>query len=444
MANALRLLVLSYHFPPMSTTGSLRMTRFAKYLPAEVTVDVLTVADPPEPAGNRALFDELQGRVTVVRAPLPRIGTQRWVSRVCAHAPFGSLATKGLRTAYTLFRWIPDWQVTWQASAVKTALAHLHKHPADVLLSTSPPHSTHLIAQQLKRRLGLPWVADFRDPWTQNPQRRWPTPWHRARERRLETAVLAEADAIIANTPGNRLRLLEGFAGLSPEKVVVIPNGFDPARAPSLRAALPRTTPSAPSAALPPARASRRRVLVYTGHLYDGGETVLLALAEELRKDPGLAQRLVVRFVGSLDPDIATLAASLQPSGLVELAGFLPADGVPAEIAAADALLYVVPPHGRHWIPSKLYDYFLAEKPIVAVLPRGDAWDWLAQSGLATLIEDRGPQAVAAEFGSALERLSQDALPATPVREFIARFDARQQSAELATLLRRVVADCRR
>jgi glycosyltransferase involved in cell wall biosynthesis len=423
----LRVLMVCYHFPPMSPTGSLRVARFAKYLPDEVGVEVLTVANPPEETGNRALLAELAERVTIHTAPLPARFTQRWVERVFTGVPLGTLLAKGLRTLLTLTYWIPDWQVTWRAAAARRGAALLKQRRFDALFCSSPPHSVHLIGADLARHCGVPLVLDFRDPWTNNPVRRWPTRLHRARERRMEARALAAADAIIANTPGNRTMLLAEFPDLSPEKVVVIPNGYDPARGEAMRALAGRRRSGR----------GRRRVL-YTGHLYDRGGDVLRALAALLRADPTLPERIVFRFVGSMDTQVAARAAELQAERLLETVSFVSAERVPEELASADALLYVVPPAGRHWIPSKLYDYFLAEKPIIGVLPRGDAWDWLERSGLGTLIEDTGAAAVTAGLRAALAALEHDALHCAPDRVFIARFDARAQSLELHALFRRV------
>src|SRR5262245_21152744 len=116
----LRVLMVCYHFPPMSPTGSLRVARFAKYLPADIAVEVLTVANPPEETGNRALLAELAGRVTIHKAALPARFTQRWVESAFAGVPLGGLLSKALRTLLTFTLWIPDWQVRWRQSALHT------------------------------------------------------------------------------------------------------------------------------------------------------------------------------------------------------------------------------------------------------------------------------------------------------------------------------------
>ena len=423
----LRVLMVCYHFPPMSPTGSLRVARFARYLPPEIAVEVLTVANPPEETGNRALLAELAGRVTIHKAALPARFTQRWVESAFAGVPLGGLLAKALRTLLTFTLWIPDWQVRWRRPALHTGGRLLGGGNFDVVFCSSPPHSVHLLGVELKRRYGVPLVLDFRDPWSANPDRRWPTRLHKLHERQLEARVLAAADLVIANTPGNREQLLADFAGLAPERVVVLPNGFDPARRDAMRQPVP-------------ASSDGRRRVVYTGHLYERGDAVIRALAALLHTDPDLSRRVVFRFVGSMDAGVAARAAELQAAGLVETLSFVSAERVPEEIASADALLYVVPPAGAHWIPSKLYDYFLAEKPIIAVLPRGDAWDFVEKSGLGTLIEDTGVADVTRGLRASLDRLQRGQLVTRPDREFIARFDAREQSRELAGHLRAAAA----
>jgi hypothetical protein len=423
----LRLFMLCYHFPPMGTTGALRPARLLRYLPEDVAVQVLTVRDPPEGGGNAALLDEIAGRVERAEAPLRPHALQRRLEAALAGAAEGSWRSKALKTAATWLAWIPDRQVAWVDGAVEVGTVLLQQRRPDVLFCTSPPHSLHLAGVELKRRSGLPLVADFRDPWTDNPERVWPTALHRDHERRLEARVLRAADLVIANTPGNRAMLLASFPWLPGERVVVLPNGFDPARRVALLAA--RRAP----------RADGRREVLYTGHVYAGGAGALDALAALLALDPSLPRRLVFRFVGSMDPPVARRARPLQEAGLLERAPAVPADQVPALLAGADALFYEVPPAGRHWIPSKLYDYLLAGKPVLGVLPRGDAWQVLERSGLGTLIEDRGPQRVAQELRDALLRLLAGALVVRPDEAFIATFDARAQAAQLATWLRRLV-----
>jgi Glycosyltransferase Family 4 len=420
----LRLFLLCYHFPPMGTTGTLRPARWVRYLPPDVAVEALTVEHPPEGGGNEALLATIARRVERWEAPLRPRPLQRRLERGLIGAAEGSWRSKALKTWATWLAWIPDRQVAFVDGALDVGTRLMQRRRPDVLLSSSPPHSLHLAAVELARRFDLPLVLDFRDPWTDNPENRWPTALHRAHERRLEARVLREADLVLANTPGNREMLLGSFPALAPERVVVLPNGYDPALREALAAA-----PRAP-------RADGRRVVLYAGHVYAGGAGLMDALAALLRLDPSLPRRVLFRFVGSLDAVVAERAQPLIAAGLVEHSPPVPVERVPALIAQCDALLYAVPRAGRHWIPSKLYEDLIARRPVLAVLPRGDAWNVLERAGVATLIEDVGPERVAHELREALARLLDGTLVMHPDEVFIARYDARVQAAQLAGWLR--------
>jgi hypothetical protein len=420
----LRLFLLCYHFPPMGTTGSLRPARWVRYMPPDIAVEALTVQDPPEPRGNEPLLATIARRVERWEAPLRPRPLQRRLEQALAGAEEGSARSRVLKTAATWLAWLPDRQVAFVDGALDVGSRLFARRRPDVLLSSSPPHSLHLAALELKRRFAVPLVLDFRDPWTDNPERVWPTALHRTLERRMEARALRAADLVLANTDGNREQLLTSFPWLSPERVRVLPNGYDPALREAL-AAVHRVP-----------RADGRREVLYAGHVYAGGAGIMDALAALLALDPSLPRRVLFRFVGSLDASAAEGARALQAAGLVSCEPAVPAHAVPTLLAQADAFLYCVPPAGRHWIPSKLYDELVARRPVLAVLPRGDAWDVLERAGVGTLIEDLGPVRVAHELRDALTRLLAGTLATRPDEVFIARFDARAQTAQLAAWLR--------
>lgn len=424
----LRVLMVCYHFPPMSTTGSLRAARFVKYMPSDVAVEVLTVAHSLEPRANVELAEEVLGHGAVHRAPLNRLVGQEGTERVLSRPGSGALTrllAKIVKTFLAWFVWIPDRNVAWIPGAVRVASRLLAERRVHVLFSTSPPHSAHLLAAHLARRHQLPWVVDFRDPWADNLEGHWPTPLHRAFAARLERAVLRRATVVLVNTPGNRRRMLEAAPELDPAAVHVLTNGFDPERRPA---------PAEPAQARVPGQPLR---LLHAGHLYDGSENTFHALAQLLDHEPDLVRGVRLRLLGTLDPGMRRLAESLARAGMVELVDPVPADRVPAELARADALLYVVNPAGPHWVPSKLYEYLAAEKPVIAVLPRGDAWDILEASGMGLLLEDTGDvPALADGLAVALGSLMKNEVRLVPNREVISRYDGRKLTLRLAELLR--------
>ncbi len=431
----MRVLFICYHFPPMNSTGSHRVARFARDLPGDVDIDVLTVANPTEALDNTELLEQVAERVTIYKAPVLGWLTMEHVGQRFSARP-RSLVSRFLakvsKTLLTLFAWIPDRQIAWYPAALAKGSELLTKNQYDLIFCSSPPHSLHLIGQALKRRFGVPLVVDFRDPWNRNPQRRWPSAVHRIIEERMEARLLREADAVIANTPGNKTMWLEGFEGLDPQKVFVITNGFDPNR----RAAMDAGREVARRARLD----DMRKQIVYTGHLYQGGESALRAYQLLVERDPSWIDRVRLTFVGTMDPGVAEIAAELEAKGAIELHGRCPSHELPALMAAADALLYVVPPNGWHWIPSKVYDYLLVERPIISVLPRGDAWDVLESSGLGVLIEDDSLNGIVQGLEATLTSLCDGTLEVKPRPAAIGRYDGRSLTRQLYGIFEWVVA----
>ena len=130
-----------------------------------------------------------------------------------------------------LRRWVmsPDGQGTWLPAAAAVGLQHLRSDPAQVIYSTSPPASAHLLGMLLKSLTGLPWVADFRDSWVSAPldPAVFDVPGRRRLERRMERAVVTAADAVVTATEISAGLLCEFHPEVA-QKIRVITNGFDP------------------------------------------------------------------------------------------------------------------------------------------------------------------------------------------------------------------------
>ncbi len=350
-----RLLAIAYFFPPLAGGGVHRVLSFARHLPAhgwDVTVVCAGAGDywvrdesllalvPPETevirvAGGSALSALLRGRGGAGRR------------RGGAFARLRSLSDWWL---------IPDSYVGWAGPARRAAAERLAHGGISALLTTSPPDSVHLAGAPLARRFGLPWVADFRDPWIGLGFRRPPTAWHRARHRSLERGVLAGADLVLA---ASRTHAGDLIAGGAARRVEHLPNGFEPAEAGA-------------SAAPEPGRFR----LAFTGTLsmMDDTVTLLEAIARLVSRVPDAGATLRVDLAGPYDLDYETRARDLGLAGIVRFPGPLSHADSRALQRSAEALL-LWKPHGagyRTMVPGKLYEYLDAGRPLVALLPGGD------------------------------------------------------------------------
>jgi glycosyltransferase involved in cell wall biosynthesis len=293
------------------------------------------------------------------------------------------------------------------------------------VLTSSQPYVVHLVGRELRRRTGVPWVADFRDPWTTAWGRSWPGErafrWECARE----DEALADADVVVANTPGSRLELLARRPWIAAGKVDVVPNGYDPADFavdPAPRSADEflvvhsgafRAAPPGPARRGLRALVDRRAFAPLPYDLSSHSPGQLLRAMALARRSAG--RRIRARFVGALDPRWLGLARSLDVADDVEALGYLPHREAMSHVLAADLLyLPTVTRTDRvsvSNVPAKTYEYLGSGRPVVALAGPGDVRDLVAgrervvtlgpwdSDGLADLLvrwfADAGPAPVA-------------------------------------------------
>jgi glycosyltransferase involved in cell wall biosynthesis len=371
-----RVLMIASAFPPTGGPGVQRSAKFAKYLPqcgwGPVVVAANGDADLPR---DESLLADLPAGLPVHRLtgcdPRPALRALRRSAGPLA----GKLAWRGERLINRLLAGMyPDRLVCWALRAFPRCRRLIDAHDVAVIYSTYSPASNHLLGWWLHAATGLPWVADFRDLWTDDYGYAPASRWRYWLDRALESAVLARADAVIAVSPGQR-DLLAARVPQASAKFVTITNGFDA----SDLGPLP-----IPNEAPPPPPREGAFTLTFTGSfLSDRVSNELIGgLAGFSRWCESQGSAFTLRIVGTI---AANLHQRLAESNVkVATTGYLPHAAAVAEMRAADALLLIVP-EGRNagtLIPGKLFEYLASARPIVLVAPRGpcDAADILAAS----------------------------------------------------------------
>ena len=366
------MLIVAYSYPPRGGVGSLRAVRLARHLPALGWRPVIFTAD----SGGTSLecdarAGELPG-VEVLRAPyvdraaraarwLGLRGRRRSAGADPAGAPEAAApATPARRStlwlaARTLLLF-PDDQAGWIEGAVRTGRERLARGDVALLLSSSPPESAHVIAARLKARYGVPWIADFRDPWAFSHLRE-PSALDRVHAW-AEARTLRTADAVVAVTEGWSQRFRARYPGL---RHAVIRNGFEAADS---RAAEPQ--------------ANARFTLAYTGKLdlaqqdptplFDG-----LAAAIRAGEIPAERLRVVFHCYGDTSARLRDLASAAGLGSCFEWGGPLDQAASLRVQASADVLLLFAWTRDPDCVPAKLYDYLSAERRILALGPPGEA-----------------------------------------------------------------------
>jgi glycosyltransferase involved in cell wall biosynthesis len=288
----------------------------------------------------------------------------------------------------------------------------------------------------------IPWVADLRDPWTGYFTKAWPSDAAKRWEEDREAEAMRAADAVIANTPGQRRELLERFPELAPAKFVAIPNGYD---ADDFRVA---TAP----------RPSDEVLVVHTGHVtcdppgttkpapddyaFDRSthslEWLLCAMAT-LRGRPG-APRVRARLVGKVDAAWVARAEALGLRGQVDFLGYLPHREATSHLLAAD-LLYL-PTVGRRDgrpsanVPAKTYEYVGSGRPVAAMTDAGDVRDLMTGRARCVVLGARDAAGLADLLASIQPGSAPHALPPDPPDAHPWRRD--EQARQMANVLKRV------
>ena len=380
-----RILVATYYWPPAGGPGVQRWLKTAQALKQlGHDVEVLTV-DPAYatyPLRDESLTAEAEGITVHSTRARDWFGTYQKLTRR-KEVPFSGFANQAGKPGpiQRVSRWvrgnlfIPDPRRGWNRYAVAEALKQHALKPYDLVVTSGPPHSTHLIGLELQRR-GMRWWADFRDPWTDIYYYRmfYPSAWARRRDAELERSVLERAERVLTVSDDLK-RLLASKLNGDSGKFVVVPNGYDPAD----------------FAANAPVPNNPVRTLVYTGTLTLDYplEALYTALRTYCRQHGSLKLVFAGRPAQEAKDALESLSRELPLS--VEFKGYLPHTESVALLQGADALLLLIPelPNNRGILTGKLFEYLGSGRPIWGFGPvEGDANAILRETHAGGLYED--------------------------------------------------------
>jgi glycosyltransferase involved in cell wall biosynthesis len=427
-----RLLVVTYYFPPSGGAGVQRVLKWVKYLrDFGVEPVVLTVEAGAYPSLDPALARDVPPGIRVHRTPsLDPFGAYarltgrsrqdavaKATGRISDEEAWAERAARWLRA--NLF--VPDARVGWVPFAIREGLRMLRGERFDAVLTSGPPHSTHLTGYALHRRTGVPWIADFRDPWTaiHYNQKLPRTRLARGLDRTLERAVLRRASAVIAASPSMR-DLLMAEAGRPANAAHVLYNGFDPedfeGEAPPRGEAF---------------------VLGYVGTLYGQPAALWDALARV--RGEGLDVR--VRIVGSVPPETPEVIGAYGLGDAVAIGPYVPHDEAVGEMRRAAMLLLTLEPwlQAEAIVPGKVFEYLAAGRPILGIGPLGsDVAALVGEAGAGRMFAPDDRDGIAAHLREAYHAWEEGRPLGGAPSEHVARFDRRLQAGALADLVRRI------
>jgi len=360
-----RVLIISYYWPPTGGSGVQRWVKFTKYLPSEGWQPVIYTPENPEQlAVDTSLEAEIPAEAEVIKRHitepyrlyksfLSKSGHSKEAVEVNpVNAQHKSALQKfAMWIRGNLFR--PDPRCLWIRPSVKFLTKYLKEHPVDLIVSTGPPQSMHLIGLKLAEKTGIPWIADFRDPWTRIfyfkhlQMTRATERWHH----KMEKEVLDKATAVVAVSP----LVQKEFQSMTETPVELITNGFDETDFPSGTVEV----------------TSDDFAIVHTGlFAADGNPTVLWdVLAEKCNSDEDFRKQLKIRLIGKTDIQITK---AIEDAGLGENLtdlGYMPHSETINQQRKASVLVLPLrkEPEYKAVLPGKLFEYIAALRPILGI-----------------------------------------------------------------------------
>lgn len=353
-----KVLVITYYWPPAGGIAVQRWLKFCKYL-GEYGWEpiVYTVSNGHYQLTDNSMLKDVGANLTVIKRPVwePYKLYQLFSKQKKVNVNPGEITpNEGSSLGKKISIWVrsnffvPDARKFWIRPSIKFLSEYLKENPVDAIVSTGPPHSAHLIALGLKKKNNIPWLADFRDPWTTMDyyQELSLTPWADRKHHRLEKEVLTTADTISVVSSGMK----EEFEGKRRKEVVVITNGFD---ASDFSGESPRLL--------------NEFSLVHIGSFQSRINPVGLwkALRELKDQSHPLIAKLKIKLTGSVASDVIQ---SIKDNGLEEflsLSIFQPHDEAIRQMKNAAVLLLCVFEQNKFIVTGKIFEYLAANRPIL-------------------------------------------------------------------------------
>ena len=362
-----KVLIITYYWPPSGGGGVQRWLKFAKYLPDNGWEPIIFTPDNPEfPVIDKSLENDIAPALKVIKYPIwepyqlfKKLSGRSAQDRVNTGLLFDDKKI-GLTEKISLWirgnMLIPDPRIFWVRPATRFLESEWTKLNPDLIVSTGPPHSMHLIAMRLQKKFNIPWIVDFRDPWSKLDflSRFYPGKFALRKQQKLEKRVLNTATAIlsVSETWGMDIR------DVTNKKVAVITNGFDQS---DFNLTKPKRLPEK-------FRISHMGII----NSLRNPKSLWQALSELCKEIPALQNDLELKLIGTVDPG---LVKEIKEYPLLKdklhVVPYIPHQDVIKEYEKSACLLLLLNDSkiAKGHIPGKLFEYLASGSSILALGP---------------------------------------------------------------------------
>ena len=374
----MKVLIITYYWPPSGGSGVQRWLKFVKYIQQyNIEPVIYTVDNPNYAIADETLLKEVPSDIEILKHPIKEPNNllsifgnkkkQTSAGFLDANPSFFGKIAQYIRANF----FIPDARKYWVKPSVKFLSKYLSENKIDVIITTGPPHSLHLIGLQLKQKLsqslGIKWIADFRDPWTdidyfhQLPLTKKAIKKHH----QLEKEVISNADTVLV--VGKTMK--ENYLKFN-RNIEVITNGFDTSINNSV-------------------------AVLHIGMMNADRNPIMLwkVLSEIIKENDEFANKFQLKLIGKCADEVKESIKSYGLSTHLEMIGYLPHNEVINFQKSAQILLLAVNkvPSAKAIITGKIFEYLQVKRPILAIAPTdGDLAEIinLTNSGIVVDFED--------------------------------------------------------
>ncbi len=361
--NTKKLLIITYYWPPAGGPGVQRWLKFVKYLPDfDVQPIVFVPKNPTYPIVDSNLVSEVSDKAIILKTPifepyqlasfLSKNKTKKISSGIIPNQKKQSFLEKlMLWVRGNLF--IPDARVFWVKPSVAYLEKYIRENEIDTIITSGPPHSLHLIGLELKQKLNLYWLADFRDPWTT-------IGYHKSlrlsqyaakKHKQLESQVLNSADTIIVTSKTTKAE----FQALTTKPIEVITNGFDVEK-------VDKQT------------LDTKFSLAHIGSFLSERNPKILweSLVELCTEIPDFKSHLEIKLIGAISQEVLETIEQFGLNSFLNNLGYVSHAVAVAHQRKSQVLLLIEinSEETKSILPGKLFEYMVSERPIVAIGPK--------------------------------------------------------------------------
>ena len=361
-----KVLIITYYWPPSGGAGVQRWLKFVKYLPKYGWEPVIFTVDNGEyPSIDESLENDIPDGIEVIKSKIwePYSFYKKFTGRKkdeLINAGF----LKERKKAFFLERlsvwvrgnfFIPDARKFWIKPSTRILSSYLKDNSIDVVISSGPPHSTHLIAKKITANYNLPWIADFRDPWTNIDfyNDLMLSKFADRKHKRLEKLVLSSADIIL--TVGKTLAL--ELSQLGAKRVEVVENGYDKSDLnKGFTIQLDDKFSIAHIGTFSPSR---------------NNETLWKALSELVKEDDFFSNKLELKLIGKIDYSVTESLKKYDLASFVNHIPYLSHDLVINQQMSSHLLLLMVnnTPNAKGIVTGKIFEYMASNRPTLVIGP---------------------------------------------------------------------------